>query len=130
VVFRELLRREPHAPPWRELVRVYRRLELRGEVRGGRLVGGVVGEQFASPEALLALRATRKTAINGEVIALSACDPLNLVGLITPGGRIASTLANTVIYRDGVPVDETGTLLPLPGDAGAPEPGVVMAFAR
>jgi ATP-dependent Lhr-like helicase len=130
VVFRELLRREPHAPPWRELVRVYRRLELRGEVRGGRLVGGVVGEQFASPEALLALRATRKTAINGEVIALSACDPLNLVGLITPGARIASTLANTVIYRDGVPVDETGTLLPLPGDAGAPEPGVVMAFAR
>jgi ATP-dependent Lhr-like helicase len=108
VVFRELLRREPHAPPWRDLVRVYRRLELRGELRGGRLVAGVVGEQFASGGAVEALRAVRRHPGNGDVIALSACDPLNLVGILTPGPRISTTLANTVVFRDGVPVDETG----------------------
>jgi ATP-dependent Lhr-like helicase len=108
VVFRDLLRRESHAPPWRELVRVYRRLELRGELRGGRLVAGVVGEQFASPGAIEALRAVRRRTGAGDVIALSACDPLNLIGLLTPGARIATTLANTVVFRDGVPVDDTG----------------------
>jgi ATP-dependent Lhr-like helicase len=108
VVFRDLLRREPQAPPWRDLVRIYRRLEMRGELRGGRLVGGIVGEQFAAPEAVEALRAVRRRPKNGEVIALSACDPLNLVGLFTPGPRIPATLANTVTYRDGVPVDESG----------------------
>jgi ATP-dependent Lhr-like helicase len=108
VVFRDLLRRESHAPPWRELVRVYRRLELRGQLRGGRLVAGVVGEQFASPSAVEALRAVRRRAGAGDVIALSACDPLNLVGLLTPGARIATTLANTVVFRDGVPVDDAG----------------------
>ncbi|HEY0714319.1 MAG TPA: hypothetical protein VGF45_16675, partial [Polyangia bacterium] len=125
VVFRDLLRREPHAPPWRDLVRIYRRQELRGEVRGGRIVAGVGGEQFASPEALQALRASRKKARTGEVIALSACDPLNLVGVLTPGARIPSTLANTVVYRDGVPVDERGQQLPAPDDmsiaASAPD---------
>ncbi len=108
VVFRDLLRREPQAPPWRDLVRLYRRLEMRGELRGGRLVGGIVGEQFAAPEAVEALRAARRRPKNGEVIALSACDPLNLVGLLTPGPRIPATLANTVTYRDGVPVDDSG----------------------
>jgi ATP-dependent helicase Lhr and Lhr-like helicase len=112
VVFRDLLRREPQAPPWRELVRVYRRLEMRGELRGGRMVAGIVGEQFAAPEALEALRTVRRRPRNGDVVAVSACDPLNLVGLITPGPRVPSTLANTVIYRDGVPVDETGALAP------------------
>jgi ATP-dependent helicase Lhr and Lhr-like helicase len=108
VVFKDLLRREPQAPPWRDLVRVYRRLEMRGELRGGRLVGGVVGEQFAAPEALEALRAVRRRPAGGEVLALSACDPLNLVGLTTPGPRVPATLANTVVYRDGVPVDDAG----------------------
>ena len=108
VVFRDLLRREPQAPPWRDLVRVYRRLEMRGELRGGRLVGGFVGEQFASPEAVESLRAIRRGPRNGEVLALSACDPLNLVGIITPGDRIPATLANTVVYKDGVPTDDTG----------------------
>ena len=106
VVFREALGREPNAPPWRELVRVYRRLEMRGELRGGRLVGGFVGEQFAAPEALEALRAIRRSPKTGEVVALSACDPLNLVGILTPGARIAATLSNMVVYRDGVPVDD------------------------
>jgi ATP-dependent helicase Lhr and Lhr-like helicase len=108
VVFRDLLRREPQAPPWRDLVRVYRRLEMRGELRGGRLVGGFVGEQFATPEAVESLRAIRRAPKQGEVLALSACDPLNLVGIITPGARIPATLANTVVYKDGVPTDDTG----------------------
>ena len=129
VVFRDLLRREPHAPPWRELVRIYRRLELRGELRGGRLVAGVVGEQFATAPAVEALRAVRRTAGAGEVIALSACDPLNLVGLLTPGARIPTTMANTVVFRDGVPVDETGHPVGAVGAVGAiiATSGAVMA---
>jgi ATP-dependent Lhr-like helicase len=109
VIFRELLGREEHAPPWRDLVRVYRRLELRGELRGGRFVAGLVGEQFALPEALEGLRALRRATAGagtapGEVVALSACDPLNLVGILTPGPRVPATLASLVTYRDGVPV--------------------------
>jgi ATP-dependent Lhr-like helicase len=84
---------------------------MRGELRGGRLVGGFVGEQFAAPEAVEALRAVRRQAaqakdgqvLPGEVVRLSACDPLNLVGVVTPGPRVAATLANTVTFRDGVP---------------------------
>ena len=105
VVFRDLLAREPAAPAWRDLLRVYRRLELRGELRGGRLVAGFVGEQFASPEALEALRAVRREAPRGETVRLSACDPLNLVGILTPGPRVPATLGNEVAYLDGVPVD-------------------------
>jgi ATP-dependent Lhr-like helicase len=119
VVFREVLAREGQAPPWRELLRVYRRLEMRGELRGGRLVGGFVGEQFASPEAVEALRATRRQPRTGEVIALSACDPLNLVGILTPGPRIPATLNNEVVYRDGVPVDASGA----PADAQGEDQG-------
>ena len=103
VVFRDLLAREP-APPWRDLVRVLRRLEMRGELPGGRLVAGFVGEQFASPEALDALRALRREPRNGERVRLSACDPLNLVGILTPGPRVPATLANNVLYEDGAPV--------------------------
>jgi ATP-dependent Lhr-like helicase len=105
VVFRDLLARESHAPPWRDLVRVYRRLEMSGELRGGRLVGGFVGEQFAAPEAVEALRATRRDGKRGEIVRVSACDPLNLVGIVTPGPRVQATLANTVTYVDGVPRD-------------------------
>jgi ATP-dependent Lhr-like helicase len=103
LVLRELMAREPHAPPWRDLLRVYRRLEMRGELRGGRLVAGFVGEQFAAPEALEALRALRRAPKPGQVVRLSACDPLNLVGILTPGERIPATLGGTVVFRDGVP---------------------------
>jgi ATP-dependent Lhr-like helicase len=102
VVFRDLLAREAHAPPWRDLLRVYRRLEMRGELRGGRLCAGFVGEQFAAPEALEALRAIRREPKRGEIIRLSACDPLNLAGILTPGPRVPATLANTVTLVDGV----------------------------
>jgi ATP-dependent helicase Lhr and Lhr-like helicase len=108
VVFRDVLAREAQAPAWRDLVRVYRRLEMSGELRGGRLVAGFVGEQFAAPEAVEALRATRRDEKRGEIVRLSACDPLNLVGIVTPGPRIQATLANTVIYLDGVPQTEAG----------------------
>jgi ATP-dependent Lhr-like helicase len=104
VVFRDLLAREPQAPPWRELVRVYRRLEMRGELRGGRLVASFVGEQFAAPEALEALRAVRREPRRGELVRVAACDPLNLVGIVTPGPRVPANLANVVVYEDGVPV--------------------------
>jgi ATP-dependent Lhr-like helicase len=103
VVFRDVLARETRAPAWRDLLRVYRRLEMRGELRGGRLVAGFVGEQFAAPEALESLRAIRREATRGEMVRISACDPLNLVGIITPGPRVPATLANSVLFKDGVP---------------------------
>jgi len=104
IVFRDLLQREPGAPAWRELLRVYRRLEMRGELRGGRIVGSFVGEQFALPEALDALRAVRRDPAGGQVIRLSACDPLNLTGIIAPGARVPAILGQWVSYRDGVPL--------------------------
>ncbi len=106
VVFRDLLQREPGAPAWRDLLRVYRRLEMRGDLRGGRIVGGFVGEQFAAPEALEALRAIRREQPDGEMLRASACDPLNLVGIVTPGPRVPAVLGHHVLYRDGVPVPE------------------------
>ncbi len=115
VVLRDLLAREAHAPPWRDLVRVYRRLEMRGEIRGGRLVASFVGEQFALPEALDALRATRKEPKAGAVVHVSACDPLNLVGVVTPGARVPAHLGNRVAYRDGVPVAAEPAELSLAG---------------
>jgi ATP-dependent Lhr-like helicase len=112
-VFRELLAREASPPAWRDLLRVYRRLEARGEIRGGRLVLGLVGEQFALPEALDALRAIRSAPARGEVITLSACDPLNLAGILMPGPRVPATMGNTVAYRDGVLLQELEALPPL-----------------
>jgi ATP-dependent Lhr-like helicase len=85
---------------------VYRRLEMRGDLRGGRIVGGFVGEQFAAPEALEALRAIRRETAEGQVVRVSACDPLNLVGVITPGPRVPAVLGHHVSYRDGVPTSE------------------------
>ncbi len=105
VVLRDTLSREPQAPPWRDLLRVYRRLELGGEIRGGRFVAGFVGEQFALPEAVDALRAIRKQPVRGDVVRLAACDPLNLTGSLSPG-RVPATLGGVVVYRDGLPVDE------------------------
>jgi ATP-dependent Lhr-like helicase len=106
VVFRDLLQRESDVPAWRDLLRVYRRLEMRGDLRGGRIVGGFVGEQFAAPEALEALRAGRREQPAGQLVRVSACDPLNLVGVITPGPRVPAVLGHHVEYRDGVPILE------------------------
>ena len=104
VVMRELLAREPMAPPWHQLARVYRRAEARGEVRGGRFVAGLIGEQFALPEAVDALRAVHRREPAGEIVRVSACDPLNLVGVLTPGPRIPAVVGNDVHYRDGAPL--------------------------
>ena len=105
VVFRDLLSREAGAPPWRELLLVYRRREARGEIRGGRFVTGFSGEQFAQAEAVAALRGVRRAPKDGqERVELSAADPLNLVGVLTPGARVPATLGNRIAYLDGVPV--------------------------
>ena len=104
VVFRKVLERENGLPPWRELLYIYRRLEARGEVRGGRFVDGFAGEQFALPEAVGALREVRRREKTGELVSVSAADPLNLVGIVTPGARVPVMGENRVLYRDGVPV--------------------------
>jgi ATP-dependent Lhr-like helicase len=104
VLCRELLARETSAPRWRDLLGTLRRLEARGEIRGGRFVAGASGEQFALPEAVDRLRSLRRGESRGRFMRVSACDPLNLVGIITPGARVAAMLGNRVIYRDGTPV--------------------------
>ncbi len=105
VVFRRLLEREADwLPPWYELLRVYRRLEARGEIRGGRFVNGVAGEQYALPEAVGSLRAMRKKPSDDTLVSISAADPLNLVGVLTPGARVPALAGNRVLYRDGVPI--------------------------
>jgi len=104
VVFRRLVERETTLVPWRDVLRVYRRLEARGEVRGGRFVGGFSGEQYALPEAVAALRAVRRAEASGELVAVSGADPLNLVGSIVPGPAVAALAGNRVLYRDGVAV--------------------------
>ena len=104
VVFPELLARERMAPRWRDLVRVYRRLEARGEIRGGRFVAGFVGEQFALPDVVAELRETHRAPAAGALEVVSACDPLNLVGIVTPGERAPSQPGNRVVFCDGVPV--------------------------
>jgi ATP-dependent Lhr-like helicase len=105
VVFREMLARESNLPKWRELLIAFRRLEDRGEVRGGRFVSGFLGEQFALPEAVESLRAMRNLPAGGEVVTVSAADPLNLVGFIVPGERVAAISGKYVSFRDGVPVE-------------------------
>ncbi|PYT37939.1 MAG: ATP-dependent DNA helicase, partial [Acidobacteria bacterium] len=104
VVFRRLLDREGPMPPWRDLLRVYRRMEARGEIRGGRFVSGVQGEQFARPEAVERLRAIRRAGPSGALVAVSAADPLNLVGHLVPGPRVAAAGSSRILYRDGVPI--------------------------
>jgi ATP-dependent Lhr-like helicase len=127
VVFKRLLEREGIALPWRILLRTYHRLEARGEIRGGRFVAGISGEQFALPEAVGMLRAIRRArtgptdfgfkspasltedplgVAHGEetLISISAADPLNLAGIITPGGRITAYTSNRILYRNGEPV--------------------------
>ena len=105
VVFWKLLEREAAwLPPWRELRRVYQRLEARGEIRGGRFVEGVVGEQFALPEAVEALRRVRKREHDCALITISGADPLNLVGGVLPGVKVPSLAPSRIVFRDGVPV--------------------------
>ena len=104
VVFREMLARESNLPKWRELLIAFRRLEDRGEVRGGRFVSGFLGEQFALPEAVESVRAMRNVAASGEIVTISAADPLNLVGIIVPGERVPAISGKYVSFRDGIAV--------------------------
>jgi ATP-dependent Lhr-like helicase len=104
VVFRRIVERENLRAPWRDVLRVLRRLEARGEVRGGRFVGGFSGEQYALPEAVGLLRTARKQGERGHLVALSAADPLNLIGLIVPGDPVPAFAGNRILYRDGIPV--------------------------
>src|SRR5262249_9205454 len=105
VVVREVLARETCLPPWRELLPALRRLEARGEVRGGRFVAGTVGEQFALPEAVEALRAGRRPPPAAETVVVAAADPLNLVGSVVPGARVSPALHDVIAYRDGEAIE-------------------------
>jgi ATP-dependent Lhr-like helicase len=110
VVFRDLLARETLAPAWRDLLVVLRRMEARGEIRGGRFVSGYVGEQFARPEALDLLRHIRRTGVQDEQIDIALADPLNLTGIVLPGPRTSALAQGSLRLRDGVPdLAATGT---------------------
>ncbi|MEW9571694.1 DEAD/DEAH box helicase [Rhodanobacter sp. Si-c] len=116
VVFWQLLEREaPWLPRWRELLRVYRRLEARGEIRGGRFVEGLVGEQFALPAAIAPLRAIRQRADDGELVVVGGCDPLNLLGGVLAGDKVPAVPGSRVLYRDGMPLaaQVAGKFVPL-----------------
>ena len=102
IVFRDLLGRESGSIAWRDLLVQFRRMELQGEIRGGRFVSGFVGEQFALPEAVESMRALRKTGFAlPQEVKLSACDPLNLAGVILPGPRIPAVPTNFLVFKDG-----------------------------
>jgi ATP-dependent Lhr-like helicase len=132
VVFRRLLLREPLSPPWRDLVMVYRALEARGEVRGGRFLTGFTGEQFALPEAVAELRAVRREEAKDDLIVIGAADPLNLTGIVTPGDRVSAVASSRVGYRAGVPVfvREKGEVRSLAAGAAPPDPQTVRALGR
>jgi ATP-dependent helicase Lhr and Lhr-like helicase len=105
VVFWRLIEREAAwLPPWRDLLRVYRRLESRGDIRGGRFVAGFSGEQFALPDAVGMLRELRRQPASGALVSLSGADPLNLVGILTPGPKLPALTGNRLLYRDGLPI--------------------------
>jgi ATP-dependent Lhr-like helicase len=104
VVFRRLLERERDEVTWREVVGVLRRLEARGEIRGGRFVHGMSGEQFATPEAIQRLREVRRTPASGALLTISGADPLNLVGIVTGETRVAALSRTRIAWRDGVPL--------------------------
>jgi len=119
IVFRDLLARETNLPKWRELRIAFRRLEDRGEIRGGRFVDGFLGEQFALPVAVESLRATRRMPPSGEIVTLSAADPLNLIGIVVPGERVPAISGRTLSFRDGVAVQEGGGAALLPQQSAA-----------
>ncbi|HYV04898.1 MAG TPA: ATP-dependent DNA helicase, partial [Blastocatellia bacterium] len=104
VVFKRVLEREGFQLAWRELLKVFHRLEARGEIRGGRFVTGFSGEQFALTEAVGMLRAMRRAPTENSLVSVSAADPLNLIGIITPDEKVAAYSGNRVLYRDGVPI--------------------------
>jgi ATP-dependent Lhr-like helicase len=104
VCWRLLAHEAEWLPPWRELVRVFHRLEARGDIRGGRFIAGISGEQFALPEAIAAMRATRQRAIDGSFVCISGADPLNVVGSLLAGDKVPHISGARVLYRDGVPV--------------------------
>jgi ATP-dependent Lhr-like helicase len=104
VVFRKVLEREGALPPWRELLYVYRRMEARGEIRGGRFVDGVGGEQFALPDAVALLRRQRTDGARLPPVVISAADPLNLIGILLPGDRVPALHTNRILYNNGLPV--------------------------
>ena len=107
IVFRDLVAREINLPPWREILWTLRRMEAQGEIRGGRFVAGYVGEQFALPEALDAVRSVRRSAPSGEEVALAPSDPLNLIGVILPGSRSEAAAAGRIRLVDGIPAELT-----------------------
>lgn len=104
VVFREAVERESILPPWREMLMALRLMEDRGEARGGHFVDGFLGEQFALPMAVESLRASRYEPPSGETVTIAAADPLNLVGVLTPGERVAASTGKFITFRDGVPM--------------------------
>jgi len=104
VCWRLLEREAAWLPPWRELVRVYRRLEARGEIRGGRFIAGLSGEQFALPDAIAAMREARRRPGDDALVCLAAADPANLLGTVLQGPKVARVAGARVLFRDGVPV--------------------------
>lgn len=116
VVFREVLSRETNLPKWRELLITFRRLEDRGEVRGGRFVSGFLGEQFALSMAVDSLRSQRNQPQSSDAISISAADPLNLVGIVVPGERVAANSGKVVAFRDGVAIElqEAANVISMP----------------
>jgi ATP-dependent Lhr-like helicase len=124
VAWRLLEREAAWLPAWRELVRVYQRLEARGEIRGGRFIDGLSGEQFALPEAIGLLRQMRRRPHDGRIVSLSASDPANLLGSVLAGERIPRVPGNRVLFRDGVPIatwvgERLDALVPLDGEERA-----------
>jgi ATP-dependent Lhr-like helicase len=115
IVIRDVLAREANLPPWRELLMAFRRLEDRGEIRGGRFVDGFLGEQFALPVAVESVRALRKLEASQGTITLSAADPLNLVGILVPGDRVPAISGNSVTYRDGAAITLASLMPAEPG---------------
>ena len=103
VCFRVLERERDALPPWRELLHVYHRLEARGEIRGGRFIQGLSGEQFALPEAIAPLRRMRQASCDGTLVCVSGADPLNLVGIVVAGTKVPALGGSRILYRDGVP---------------------------
>ena len=130
VVFRKLLEREAITVSWFELGRIYRRLEAHGEIRGGYFVSGISGEQFALPEAIGLLRGLRKAKPNDELSVVSAADPLNLVGILTPGPRLPAIASNRILLRDGLPIAalEAKTIIKLAAAADIAEPTIERAL--
>ncbi|HIO92588.1 MAG TPA: DEAD/DEAH box helicase [Leucothrix mucor] len=104
VVFKKILERESNLPPWRDLLRVYWRLEARGEIRGGRFVQSVSGEQFALPDAIADLRKIRKQEKSGELVTIACTDPLNFVGILLSGDKISLTSQSRIVFQDGIAV--------------------------